>query len=163
MSKVLLTRQAFNSSSSYRIRPSNTYTPTTLINFKPPGMMIKAEFRAVLLFAFAIPLAMASYGPPAIRARPPPTRASSSAVPTQTYSSCGGFRATPLNCAEGELCIDDPYAGGCGMACDAPGICVKPISCGEKDACDNGKKCVTVPYQGCDGGDDVEGCLKLCV
>jgi hypothetical protein len=48
--------------------------------------------------------------------------------PPPKYPSCGGFRLAPAAtlCAAPNVCIDDPYSGhSCGMACDAPGICVK--------------------------------------
>ena len=49
--------------------------------------------------------------------------------------------------------MDDPYVRGCGMACDRPGICVKPEFCGGfagfrcKDA---NKMCVDDPRDDCD-------------
>ncbi|KAK3360477.1 hypothetical protein B0T25DRAFT_496385 [Lasiosphaeria hispida] len=85
--------------------------------------------------------------------------------PRPTYPSCGGFRIQPRNCAEDEICIDDPYSGGCGMACDAPGICVKPVFCGGFAGfrCADGRRCIEDPRDDCDpkrGGAD---CGGLCV
>ncbi|KAG7126769.1 hypothetical protein HYQ44_000489 [Verticillium longisporum] len=49
------------------------------------------------------------------------------------YQSCGGFRVAPApRCPKGTACLDDPRIDGCGMACDAPGICIpnKAPQCG---------------------------------
>lgn len=87
-------------------------------------------------------------------------------ITTHTYKPCGGYRVTPLKCDEGEICIDDPYnTSSCGLACDLPGICVKPIMCGGIAGfrCPDGKKCFDDPRDDCDplkGGAD---CAGLCI
>jgi hypothetical protein len=44
---------------------------------------------------------------------------------TNTYPSCGGHRAEPLDCDASADCRDDPREpDSCGMACDIPGICI---------------------------------------
>jgi hypothetical protein len=85
--------------------------------------------------------------------------------PKQTYQSCGGFRIQPVDCPEGEICVDDPYRGGCGMACDIPGICVKPVFCGgfAGIACKDGKKCIDDPTDDCDPKNGGADCGGICV
>ncbi|KAL2129562.1 hypothetical protein VTI74DRAFT_7611 [Chaetomium olivicolor] len=85
--------------------------------------------------------------------------------PKPTYQSCGGFRASPVECPKDEICIDDPYSGGCGMACDAPGICVKPVFCGGIAGvqCEDGKKCVDDPRDDCDPKNGGADCGGICV
>lgn len=99
-----------------------------------------------------------------------PTRATRTRrPPTSTYPSCGGFRATPVFCPEGSLCIDDPWAmaaGSCGMACDAPGICVVPGKfCGGFAGlqCEDGKVCVDDPRDNCWPGHGGYDCGGFCV
>ena len=82
-------------------------------------------------------------------------------IPT-SYQSCGGRRIQPLECPENHICMDDPYRSGCGMACDAPGICVPPVACGSKTGglCTNGRQCVDDPRDDCypdRGGKDGSG------
>ncbi|KAF3808042.1 hypothetical protein GCG54_00012621 [Colletotrichum gloeosporioides] len=85
---------------------------------------------------------------------------------TKSYSDCGGFRPTPAPvCAAGFACIDDPWVGGCGQACDMPGICVQEIQCGGfiGKACPAGKYCIDDPRDDCDpkrGGAD---CIGICI
>lgn len=45
--------------------------------------------------------------------------------PPPKYPSCGGFTRKPNTCFAPNVCMDNPYGQGCGMACDLPGICVK--------------------------------------
>lgn len=45
------------------------------------------------------------------------------------YQSCGGNTPIPTTCDDDKngrstTCLDDPRKEGCGMACDAPGICL---------------------------------------
>ncbi|KAK1240387.1 hypothetical protein MKX07_004415 [Trichoderma sp. CBMAI-0711] len=41
------------------------------------------------------------------------------------YDQCGGFTPRPHVCRRGSRCQDDPrLPPNCGMACDAPGICI---------------------------------------
>lgn len=84
---------------------------------------------------------------------------------TTTYPGCGGFRPTPAPCPEGNICIDDPWSPGCGMACDKPGICVKPIRCGGfiGEACPKGMWCVDDPRDACDPLNGGADCIGLCV
>ncbi|KAK4153656.1 hypothetical protein C8A00DRAFT_33606 [Chaetomidium leptoderma] len=85
--------------------------------------------------------------------------------PKPTYQSCGGHRVKPVDCPKGEICIDDPYIGGCGMACDGPGICVKPVFCGGFAAikCKDGKMCVEDPTDDCDPKNGGYDCGGICV
>lgn len=87
-------------------------------------------------------------------------------TPTPTYAPCGGFRPSPISCPKGQICVDDPRIGGCGMACDGPGICVTPEFCGGFAGfpCkDKNKICIDDPRDDCDprrGGAD---CGGICV
>lgn len=76
------------------------------------------------------------------------TQLSPSPSPTPAPQSCGGFTTTPHACPKGQVCIDDPRSGGCGMACDMPGICVNDRPCevqnGER-VCPKGQICVDDP------------------
>jgi hypothetical protein len=80
---------------------------------------------------------------------------------------CGGHvpRDRYYGCEAEEACIDDPYVGGCGMACDRPGICVK-----KSDHCGgfagfrcNGGKCVDDPTDNCDPKNGGADCMGICV
>ncbi|KAL2120034.1 hypothetical protein VTJ04DRAFT_6995 [Mycothermus thermophilus] len=86
-------------------------------------------------------------------------------TPTPTYKPCGGFRVKPLQCADDEICIDDPYVSGCGLACDRPGICVKPVFCGGIAGipCKGGKKCIDDPRDDCDPRKGGADCGGICV
>lgn len=85
--------------------------------------------------------------------------------PTRTYQSCGGFRPKPAPCPEDQICIDDPDRGGCGMACDMPGICVSPTFCGGYGniKCKGGKKCIDDPRDDCDPKKGGYDCGGICV
>lgn len=85
--------------------------------------------------------------------------------PVQKYKECGGFRIKPIECPKGQICIDDPYREGCGMACDMPGICVTPVFCGgfAGFACKGGKKCVDDPRDSCDPESGGADCGGICV
>ncbi|KAF6807126.1 proteinase inhibitor kazal [Colletotrichum sojae] len=85
---------------------------------------------------------------------------------TTTYPDCGGFRPTPAPpCPEGNICIDDPWRDGCGMACDIPGICVKPVHCGgfAGIACPQGMWCIDDRRDDCDPLNGGADCIGLCV
>lgn len=71
----------------------------------------------------------------------------------------------PVGCAEDEICVDDPYVSGCGMACDRPGICVKPIFCGGFAGfqCKDGKICIDDPRDDCDPLNGGYDCGGVCV
>ncbi|KAK3377428.1 hypothetical protein B0H63DRAFT_477190 [Podospora didyma] len=93
------------------------------------------------------------------------TKITSTKAPRPTYPPCGGFRIQQTCPEKDQICIDDPYSGGCGMACDAPGICVKPTFCGGIAGfrCADGKMCIDDPRDDCDvehGGAD---CGGICV
>jgi hypothetical protein len=85
--------------------------------------------------------------------------------PTSTYQSCGGFRIQQKPCPSGQICIDDPYKPGCGMACDVPGICVTPTFCGGFAGlrCKDGRKCVEDPRDDCDPNNGGADCGGICV
>ncbi|KAK5655616.1 hypothetical protein OQA88_5547 [Cercophora sp. LCS_1] len=88
-------------------------------------------------------------------------------APRPTYSSCGGFRVTPLECAKGYHCVDDPYVAGCGMACDRPGICVPETAafCGGFAGfqCKGGLQCIDDPRDDCDPRNGGADCGGICV
>ncbi|KAK4239546.1 hypothetical protein C8A03DRAFT_42865 [Achaetomium macrosporum] len=103
-----------------------------------------------------------------VTARPPASTTTTSEKPKPTYQSCGGFRIKPLDCPKGQLCIDDPYVGGCGLACDMPGICVDVAAsafCGGFAGlpCKEGKKCVDDPRDECDPEHGGADCGGICV
>ncbi|GAB1313754.1 hypothetical protein MFIFM68171_03964 [Madurella fahalii] len=86
--------------------------------------------------------------------------------PRPRYPSCGGYRVEPVTCPEADqLCIDDPYANGCGMACDLPGICVTPVFCGGFAGiqCEDGKMCIDDPRDDCDPMNGGADCGGICV
>jgi hypothetical protein len=85
--------------------------------------------------------------------------------PPPKYKSCGGFRIEYVGCPKDQICVDDPYAGGCGMACDAPGICVKPVFCGGFAGiqCKGGKICIDDPRDDCDPNNGGADCGGICV
>ncbi|KAB5566708.1 hypothetical protein GE09DRAFT_744412 [Coniochaeta sp. 2T2.1] len=88
--------------------------------------------------------------------------------PTFTYQSCGGHRIQQVPCLSHQICIDDPYKGGCGMACDAPGICVTPDTfCGGFAGiqCKDGRRkmCVDDPRDDCDPENGGADCGGICV
>lgn len=87
------------------------------------------------------------------------------ATPKPTYGPCGGHRIEPLTCPDDQICIDDPYAHGCGMACDMPGICVTPVFCGGFAGiqCEGGKTCVDDPRDNCDPKNGGADCGGICV
>lgn len=103
--------------------------------------------------------------PPIVTSTPPATP-TKKPTPTPTYASCGGFRPSHVSCPKGQICIDDPRIGGCGMACDRPGICVTPEFCGGfaglpcKDA---NKICVDDPRDDCDPLNGGADCGGICV
>ncbi|AEO62198.1 6e8ca68b-0046-4407-ad3b-d2b103c2a774 [Thermothielavioides terrestris] len=120
------------------------------------------------LFLAVLPLLGATALASADKRATPTTLATSKTTtsPAQpTYQSCGGFRANPVECPDGQICIDDPYRGGCGMACDMPGICVEPVFCGgiAGIACKDGKKCVDDPRDDCDPENGGSDCGGICV
>ena len=82
------------------------------------------------------------------------------------YKPCGGYRIKPYECEDGELCVDDPYVEGCGMACDRPGICVRPVFvCGgfAGRACRHGMMCIDDPRDECDSEHRGADCGGICV
>lgn len=99
------------------------------------------------------------------RIDPEPTIPPPEPTPTHQYDDCGGKRIKPKDCPEGHICIDNPYRGGCGMACDAPGICVKPEFCGGIAGirCRDGKKCFDNPTDSCNARSGGRDCGGICV
>jgi hypothetical protein len=98
----------------------------------------------------------------------PSTRPTSAPRPPHSYKSCGGHRVSPVNCDAGETCIDDPWRGGCGQACDMPGICVnleEAKFCGGYAGlgCPEGKRCVDDPRDGCDPRGRGRDCGGKCI
>jgi hypothetical protein len=94
-----------------------------------------------------------------LRSRPPPDG--------RGRIHCGGHvpRELYYGCEADEACIDDPFVGGCGMACDRPGICVKKSNhCGGFAGfkC-NGGKCVDDPTDACDPKNGGADCMGICV
>ncbi|KAL8383350.1 hypothetical protein RB595_006886 [Gaeumannomyces hyphopodioides] len=89
--------------------------------------------------------------------------------PTATpprYEDCGGKRVVPKDCPAGHVCVDDPRRGGCGMACDAPGICVRPTTpCSGLAGvvCPAGKMCVDDPRDDCWATNGGRDCSGICV
>ncbi|PFH63381.1 hypothetical protein XA68_12345 [Ophiocordyceps unilateralis] len=83
------------------------------------------------------------------------------------YPSCGGFTVTPHNCDDASTCIDDPrFPESCGMACDAPGICVPKNTprCGgyEGPNCPQGLHCFGLK-SGCDAKKVGPDCQGICM
>lgn len=86
---------------------------------------------------------------------------------TCDYPTCGGFRVEPKYCDEDSICVDDARdEGGCGQACDRPGICVpkdQPTCTGDEETgCPDGMGCFAwsteYPVVGL-GDDSVAICL----
>ena len=93
------------------------------------------------------------------------TSKTTASLPLPTYTSCGGFRIKPIDCPEGEICMDNPYVSGCGMACDMPGICVKPVFCGGFAGipCKDGEICVDDPRDDCNPKTGGADCGGICI
>jgi hypothetical protein len=82
------------------------------------------------------------------------------------YDDCGGERLVPKNCPEGFRCIDDARIGGCGMACDAPGICVEEVvPCAGKMGrkCPEGLECYDDSRDECHPDDGGWDCGGICL
>lgn len=95
-----------------------------------------------------------------------PTSRTRPTQPPHRYDDCGGKRVVPKDCAAGYLCVDDPYRGGCGMACDAPGICVRPTTpCSGVGGrrCPGGMMCVDDPRDDCWPASGGRDCGGICV
>ncbi|KAH6603144.1 hypothetical protein Trco_007919 [Trichoderma cornu-damae] len=83
------------------------------------------------------------------------------------YPSCGGFRPRPHKCNKNSECKDDPrLPPNCGMACDAPGICIPkdaPICGGIAGfACPDGLFCYD-ELDDCDPNDGGVDCIGICL
>ncbi|KAH7015579.1 hypothetical protein EDB80DRAFT_341915 [Ilyonectria destructans] len=80
-----------------------------------------------------------------------------------TYQHCGGFTMEPSLCDQpADLCVDDPRTPeSCGMACDAPGICLAPelSECECEEDCPEGQWCYMWEKEGCKDDD----CSKVCL
>jgi len=101
--------------------------------------------------------------PPRVSWSPPVADPAASAG---AYEDCGGDRLVPKNCPEGYRCIDDARVGGCGMACDAPGICVaEVVACAGKIGrkCPKGLVCYDAPGDGCDPEEGGWDCGGICL
>lgn len=87
--------------------------------------------------------------------------------PGNEYPPCGGFRITPpLECPDPDsICMSDPRLGGCGLACDAPGICVVPLFCGgfAGFGCPDGLECWDDPRDDCDPFNGGADCGGICI
>ncbi|KPM34611.1 hypothetical protein AK830_g11957 [Neonectria ditissima] len=85
------------------------------------------------------------------------------------YQQCGGFRVSPSPPCPGRTkCKDDPrLPDSCGMACDAPGICISPKlpQCGgfAGFTCPYGLYCYDAPNDGCDPNDGGADCIGVCL
>jgi hypothetical protein len=131
-------------------------------------MLLSAIFSSALLPLLASAIPAEQKHRPTKSHTPIATSASTAttpAHPTHTYESCGGFRIQQKPCPSGQICVDDPYRAGCGMACDAPGICVTPTFCGgfAGFACKDGRKCVDDPRDDCDPENGGADCGGICV
>ncbi|KAH8706322.1 hypothetical protein BGZ61DRAFT_531527 [Ilyonectria robusta] len=80
-----------------------------------------------------------------------------------TYQPCGGFTMEPSLCGRpADVCVDDPRTPeSCGMACDAPGICLAPelSECEGDQDCPEGLWCYVWEKKGCKDDD----CSKVCL
>jgi hypothetical protein len=98
---------------------------------------------------------------------PPKSTLTTSRWPAPTYQPCGGFvpAPDPNPCPKGYVCMDDPRKGGCGMACDMPGICVEPNFCGGFAGiqCPRGMGCYDDPKDNCDPKHGGADCGGLCI
>lgn len=99
-----------------------------------------------------------------------PAKPTTATTNNNNRKPCGGFRPPSPNpeCAPDEICINDPFRPGCGMECDAPGICVKKAGgmCGGfagLRCSDALARCVDDPSDDCDLGDGGADCVGLCV
>ncbi|KAH6975260.1 hypothetical protein BKA56DRAFT_590294 [Ilyonectria sp. MPI-CAGE-AT-0026] len=85
------------------------------------------------------------------------------------YRSCGGFTPAPApSCPRGTVCKDDPrFPDSCGMACDAPGICIskRQRKCGGFAGfqCPYGLYCYDVLHDGCDPKKGGADCMGICL
>jgi hypothetical protein len=83
-----------------------------------------------------------------------------------TYSRCGGHTVQPVTCGATANCIDDPRnPNSCGMACDAPGICVPKLQTrcrvGQTGQCPRGLWCYRDAAFPCRAGK--QGCAGICL
>jgi len=84
--------------------------------------------------------------------------------PPSTNKACGGM-VPGTSCNADEVCVNDPYNGpDCGMACDAPGVCVKKKNvCGGFAGIQCAGTCVDDPTDDCDPKSGGADCMGLCV
>jgi hypothetical protein len=96
--------------------------------------------------------------------------ATPAACPTKPqYKSCGGMSIEANRCPSGHECISDPRTGGCGLACDQPGICVPTdapkcggfagFQCPEK----KGYRCYDDPRDNCDPSRGCRDNMGICL
>jgi hypothetical protein len=101
--------------------------------------------------------------------RPPPTTTSTrlpKPTPVPTNDICGGGRANYLLCDKGYICINNPFASGCGLECDATGICVSERGCGgfAGTPCPDSRQiCVDDPRDDCVAEEGGRDCIGLCM
>jgi hypothetical protein len=101
--------------------------------------------------------------------RTPPGTVRAYYTATKDYKSCGGFTATPQHCPVDYKCIDDPRSGGCGMACDMPGICVPKDSptcagfSGRMCKKETGLQCYDYPGDSCNPKNGGADCIGICL
>ncbi|KAL2210673.1 hypothetical protein CC79DRAFT_1331044 [Sarocladium strictum] len=73
------------------------------------------------------------------------TRCSGRCAFKNMFVRCGGFRLPgPAPCEYDETCADDPRnPESCGMACDAPGVCIsqRMVECVDDTGCPDGQWC----------------------
>ncbi|KAL2205249.1 hypothetical protein CC79DRAFT_1371066 [Sarocladium strictum] len=90
---------------------------------------------------------------------------------TNVYPPCGarGINGPIGVCDEKtETCVDDPRTpDACGMACDAPGLCLKNDvpQCGGFAGfqCPEGLFCYDLPDDGCDPENGGADCIGICL
>ncbi|TID16642.1 hypothetical protein E2P81_ATG12061 [Venturia nashicola] len=91
-------------------------------------------------------------------------------APPKYERICGYIALRPgeKSCRKDEICVDNPRRpkGTCGLECDGPGICVKPVFCGGLAGikCKEGNKiCVDDPRDKCDPQNGGVDCGGVCV
>jgi len=86
------------------------------------------------------------------------------------YKACGGMLIEANKCPDGYECMSDPRKkGGCGLACDEPGICVPKDApkCGGFAGfqCPTEKNyiCYDDPRDGCDAAKGCADGMGICL
>ncbi|EON69816.1 hypothetical protein W97_09079 [Coniosporium apollinis CBS 100218] len=96
-------------------------------------------------------------------ASPPPCGTTVAPTPSPSKVSCGTLQG--IQCPPELICISDPDSGGCGLACDEPGICVEPTFCGGFGGlpCPAGMECVDDWRDDCDPLNGGADCGGVCI